>query len=71
ASPARTFQDALRLYERRRSRRANRIAELARRVGQVVQLENGLMSGLRDAVVKRLPVNVLLRSLMWILAYEA
>lgn len=70
ASPARTFQDALRLYERRRSRRANRIAGLARHVGEVVQLENGLLSGLRDAVVKRLPVNVLLRSLMWILAYE-
>ena len=62
---------ALKLYERRRIKRTNSIAQLARRIGQVVQLENGLLSSLRDAVVKRMPTSVLLKSLMWILAYEA
>jgi len=61
---------ALKLYERRRVRRANSIARMARLVGQAVQVENPLVSNMRDAIMKRLPVSTQLKRLMWILDYQ-
>ena len=61
---------ALKLYERRRVRRANSIARMARLVGQAVQLENPLVSNMRDAIMKRLPVSAQLKRLIWILDYK-
>ena len=61
---------ALKLYERRRVRRANSIARMARLVGQAVQLENPLVSNMRDAIMKRLPVSTQLKRLIWILDYK-
>lgn len=61
---------ALKLYETLRIRRTNSIARLASVIGRVVQFENPLVSGIRDAIAKRIPENVLLHGLMWILEYE-
>jgi len=61
---------ALKLYERRRVRRANSIARMARLIGQAVQLENPLISNMRDAIMKRLPVSTQLKRLIWILDYK-
>lgn len=61
---------ALKLYETLRIKRTNRIARLASVIGRVVQLENPLLSGIRDRIAKHIPENVLLKSLMWILEYE-
>lgn len=61
---------ALKLYEMRRMRRAHRIAWLTRRVGEAVQIENPLVSGARNGLVKHMPIGVLLKSILWILQYE-
>lgn len=61
---------ALKLYEKRRVRRTNRIALLARLVGKVVQWENPLASRIRNAIMKRIPVSLQLKVLMWIIDYK-
>jgi 2-polyprenyl-6-methoxyphenol hydroxylase-like FAD-dependent oxidoreductase len=61
----------LKCYEMRRIKRVHTIVRLARLIGQVVQLENPLVSSGRDALMKRIPVNIQLQRLMWILDYEA
>ena len=61
---------ALKLYEKRRVRRTNRIALLARIVGKVIQWENPLASRIRNAIMKRIPVNLQLKVLMWIIDYK-
>ena len=60
----------LRLYEKRRVTRANTIARLAGLIGNAVQLENPLVSTLRNAVIKKIPSSVPLQHLMWILDYQ-
>jgi len=61
---------ALKLYEKRRVRRTNRIALLARLVGKLVQWENPLASRIRNAIMKRIPVSLQLKVLMWIIDYK-
>ncbi len=39
-------------------------------MGWVVQLGNPLVSGIRDGIAKRIPEEVLSKSLMWILEYK-
>ncbi len=60
---------ALRLYEKRRIRRANAIARLAGFLGKAVQLENPTASALRNVVLQKVPSHLLLQQLMWILDY--
>jgi 2-polyprenyl-6-methoxyphenol hydroxylase-like FAD-dependent oxidoreductase len=60
---------ALKRYERRRVRRTNMIVRLARLVGWVVQWENPVASRVRDAIIKRTPLSIKVRMLMWIIDY--
>ena len=62
---------ALKSYEKRRIRRVNNIGTLANLIGRVVQIGNPTVCGIRDAVVKRVPNSLLLKSMMWILDYQA
>lgn len=61
---------ALKMYEKRRVRRANNIGWLAGFLGRAVQLQNPLLATARNAIIKRIPVSMEVKSLMWILAYE-
>ncbi len=61
---------ALNLYEKRRRRRANTIGSMAHLIGQAVQIENGLLTISRNALIKRMPTSTLLKQLMWILDYH-
>ena len=62
---------ALKLYEKRRVRRANAIAFLARLLGQIVQVEHPGISNIRDAIMKKIPISTQLkRPVLWILDYE-
>lgn len=61
---------ALRDYEARRIGRANRITWLAGLIGKTVQQGNPLVSGMRNALLKKVPTHVSLQQLMWILAYD-
>jgi 2-polyprenyl-6-methoxyphenol hydroxylase-like FAD-dependent oxidoreductase len=61
---------ALKLYEHRRKTRAHRVALFAQRIGQAVQIESPFISGVRNALIKHIPVGIVLQSLMWILDYE-
>lgn len=61
---------ALKSYEKRRVRRTNTIASLANIIGRVVQLSNPAVCRMRDALVKRVPNSLLLRSMIWILDYH-
>jgi FAD-dependent urate hydroxylase len=60
---------ALKHYERRRVRRTNMITRLARLVGWVVQWENPMASRVRDIIIKRTPLSLKVRMLMWIVDY--
>jgi FAD-dependent urate hydroxylase len=60
---------ALKRYERQRVRRTNLITRLARLVGWVVQWENPMASRVRDALIKRTPLSLKVRMLMWIIDY--
>jgi len=62
---------ALKLYETRRVKRANSIGQIAGLMGRVVQWKNPLASGARNAIMKRVPINLLLNLPLWILDYEA
>lgn len=62
---------ALKLYETRRVKRANSIGQLAGLIGRVVQWENPPVSAVRNAIMKHVPESLLLKLVMWILAYEA
>ncbi len=60
----------LRMYEKLRVTRANTIVRLAGFIGRAVQLENPLVSRLRNAALKKIPSRVPLQQLMWILDYQ-
>jgi 2-polyprenyl-6-methoxyphenol hydroxylase-like FAD-dependent oxidoreductase len=61
---------AFKLYESQRIKRTHRIARLARFAGVAVQVENPAISSARNFMLKRIPVNVELERLMWILDYN-
>ncbi len=61
---------ALKHYEKRRVRRTNRVTLLARLVGQVVQWENPMACRIRNAFIKRTPVSLELKSVLWIIDYQ-
>lgn len=63
-------EDALRLYEARRTRRTAAVVWLSRRMGQVGQLENPWLCRLRDAAAKRMPDSFQRRQLQMVLGYE-
>ena len=60
---------ALRLYEERRVARTAEIVRRSRRLGRVLQLENPLLCGLRDALAGALPSGVMFRQLDPVLGY--
>lgn len=64
------IDDALKLYEKRRVTRVNRIGWLAHLIGQVVQWENKVLSGARNTIVRSIPVSLEVKQLMWILDYQ-
>ena len=59
----------LKRYEKRRVTRANRIALLARMIGQAVQWGNPVLSVARNTLVSSFPVSAAKR-LMWIFDYQ-
>jgi 2-polyprenyl-6-methoxyphenol hydroxylase-like FAD-dependent oxidoreductase len=61
---------ALKLYEKRRIKRAHHVAWFAHNMGQAVEIESSLLSGARDVLIKHVPIGVVLQTLMWILEYE-
>jgi 2-polyprenyl-6-methoxyphenol hydroxylase-like FAD-dependent oxidoreductase len=61
---------ALKHYENRRVRRTNRVTLLARLVGQVVQWENPMACRIRNALIKRTPVSLELKIVLWIIDYQ-
>lgn len=63
-------EDALGLYELRRTRRTAAVVRLSRRMGQVGQLENPWLCRLRDAAAKRMPDSFQRRQLQMVLGYE-
>jgi FAD-dependent urate hydroxylase len=61
---------ALQIYEGRRLRRTNRIVEQSRRIGRMGQLENPLVRGLRNSLIKLIPASAQMKQLEWIIGYE-
>ncbi len=61
---------ALKLYEKRRVRRTNMVAQLARLVGRVAQWEHPTVCGARNTIIKRIPVSLELKIMMWIIDYK-
>jgi 2-polyprenyl-6-methoxyphenol hydroxylase-like FAD-dependent oxidoreductase len=61
---------ALKVYDTQRMKRTRRITQMARLVGQAVQVENPAVSSARNFMVKMIPVNAQLQRLMWILDYH-
>ena len=62
---------ALKQYEARRIKRTRHVARLAHFMGGAVQIENNLVAGTRNAVVKRVPASFVVRPMMWIFDYDA
>ncbi len=63
-------EEALELYEARRTRRTAAIVRLSRRMGWIGQLENPWLSRLRDVAVKKMPDRFQRRQLRMVLGYE-
>lgn len=61
---------ALRIYETQRIKRANTIARMAGIIGRAVQLQNPLVSTLRNELLKKVPSRMVIQQLLWILAYQ-
>lgn len=61
---------ALKRYEARRVKRARNVARLAHIMGRAVQIENTMVAGTRNAIVKRVPASFVIKRVLWILDYE-
>lgn len=61
---------ALRDYEDRRRARTARVVTEARRFGDIGQIENGALRGLRNAAVRWTPLPATLRSLRWLYDFD-
>lgn len=61
---------ALQLYEKRRIKRVNRIKWLSGLVGPAVQMENPVAARARNALVKGIPVSLIVQRLMWLFDYN-
>lgn len=61
---------ALKLYEARRMKRARNVARLAHVMGRAVQIENDMLAGTRNAIVKRVPPSFVIKRVLWILNHE-
>jgi len=55
--------DALRLYERQRLRRVNRVVRASRQATRGVQIDNPVLCAIRDTLVRLLPRTLMLRML--------
>jgi 2-polyprenyl-6-methoxyphenol hydroxylase-like FAD-dependent oxidoreductase len=61
---------ALQLYENRRVTRANNITRLAHLIGQSVQWENPMLSGVRNTIIRNIPVSMAIKRFMWLFDYQ-
>jgi 2-polyprenyl-6-methoxyphenol hydroxylase-like FAD-dependent oxidoreductase len=61
---------ALKRYEARRMKRTRNVARLAHLMGRAVQIENTMMAGTRNAIVRRVPASFVIKRILWILNYE-
>ena len=61
---------ALKRYEALRIKRARNVARLAHFMGGAVQIENNMLAGTRNAVVKRVPPGFVVKRLLWIFDYK-
>jgi 2-polyprenyl-6-methoxyphenol hydroxylase-like FAD-dependent oxidoreductase len=61
---------ALRDYETRRLKRANKIVEHSWRIGRMIQMENELVCKLRNTVMKFTPASIQRRGISWIIEHE-
>ena len=61
---------ALQLYEKRRVTRANNITRLAHFIGQSVQWDNPMLSGVRNTIIRNIPVSMAIKRFMWLLDYQ-
>jgi len=61
---------ALSVYEKRRITRTKRVTWLSALMGPAVQMRNPVVAGVRNALVKDLPVGLFVQSIMWILDYH-
>lgn len=56
---------AFRAYERERLARANRFVRRARRLGRIAQLDNALLRGARDLLLRMRPASSTLETMRW------
>jgi 2-polyprenyl-6-methoxyphenol hydroxylase-like FAD-dependent oxidoreductase len=61
---------ALRTYESKRLKRANKIVSQSWRIGQVIQMENALVCKLRNAVMRLTPASIQRQGIKWIIEHE-
>lgn len=61
---------ALKRYEGRRIKRARNVCRLAHFMGGAVQIENNMVAGTRNAVVKRVPPGFVVKRVLWIFDYK-
>ncbi|MCQ6557710.1 FAD-dependent monooxygenase [Paenibacillus mendelii] len=64
------IQAALAMYERLRIGRTTKMVRQSRRMGRLVQLENGLAVALRNGLLRSLPAAFQVRQLDWIMGEE-
>ncbi len=62
---------ALRLYDQRRSARTAKVTRQARQIGRIGQLQNPLICRARNFFLKKLPPQIQLKQMVWIVGYEA
>lgn len=60
----------LKQYEARRVRRANNIASLAHLLGPAIQINNPLVSDVRNTAMKFLPTSLFLQMMLWVIDYQ-
>lgn len=61
---------ALKQYVARPIKRARNVARLAHFMGGAVQIENSLVAGTRNAIIKHIPASLVIKRVLWILNYE-
>jgi 2-polyprenyl-6-methoxyphenol hydroxylase-like FAD-dependent oxidoreductase len=61
---------ALKRYEARRIKRTRNITRLAHFMGGAVQMENPMLAGTRNAIVKRVPPGLIIKRLLWVFNYR-
>lgn len=61
---------ALKEYEKKRVPRTTKVVKQSRRMGRLVQLENPLILKARNTMLKRLPTNLFINRMHWVVGYK-